>query len=291
MNRQFENAAKMVDGRLRELMRVRTPELLWRSMEYSVSAGGKRLRPALNIMAAELMGGDPAETLDMAAAIEMIHTYSLIHDDLPALDNDELRRGRPTNHIVFGEAQAVLAGDGLLNYAYEVMLQNAMRYRDNLEAHMSAISIVARAAGVDGMIAGQVVDVESEGRVINKAKVDYIHSKKTGAMITGALLSGAELFAPTPEEKAAVKKYGEAIGLVFQIVDDVLDVTADAELGKTVGKDALQGKMTYASLFGVGGSMEIATEYTKEAEKALELFGDRAQPFIEVAEMLLNRKK
>ena len=206
MNRQFENAAKMVDGRLGELMRVRTPELLWRSMEYSVSAGGKRLRPALNIMAAELMGGDPAETLDMAAAIEMIHTYSLIHDDLPALDNDELRRGRPTNHIVFGEAQAVLAGDGLLNYAYEVMLQNAMRHRDNIEAHMSAISIVAHAAGVDGMIAGQVVDVESEGRVINKTKVDYIHSKKTGAMITGALLSGVELFSPTPEEKGGCQK-------------------------------------------------------------------------------------
>jgi len=222
-----------VNKRLSELLQPRTPQLLWDSMAYSVYAGGKRLRPVLNILAAQLKGDQPGQTLDVACAIELIHTYSLIHDDLPALDNDTLRRGAPTNHMVFGEAQAILAGDGLLNYAYEVMLNNAARYPENLPAHMRAIALVAKAAGVGGMIAGQV----------------------------------------------------------FQILDDVLDVTAGAELGKTVGKDAKSGKTTYPTLFGIEESLRIAHEKTQEALEALSLFGERGEQLRLIASEMLERKK
>ena len=220
-------------------------------MAYSVAAGGKRIRPAMNLMAAELLEGDLGEALDLACAIEMIHTYSLIHDDLPALDNDTLRRGRATNHVVYGEAQAILAGDGLLNYAYEVMLQNALRHPENAAAHLAAMDIMARAAGVTGMIAGQVQDVHLEGQQIDFAQLSYIHAHKTGDMITGALLSGLSFSTLRRSSGMPCASMGKNVGLVFQIVDDVLDVTAGDELGKSRGKDALEGKTTYASLFGV----------------------------------------
>ena len=288
---ELHEIREKVDRRLLELLRAQRPELLWRSMEYSVSAGGKRLRPALLLMTNGMLGGDEAEALDIAAAVEMIHTYSLIHDDLPALDNDDLRRGKPTNHVIYGEAQAVLAGDGLLNYAYEVMLKNVARYPENLAAHMRAISAVASAAGVGGMIAGQVEDVALEGKVLSRDQVEYIHAHKTGAMITGAILAGAELTSPDDEARAALKAYGDGIGLVFQIVDDVLDVTAGAELGKTAGKDAASGKTTFASLFGIGGSMEVAADETAKAKAALGIFGEKAEPLLKLADMMLERKK
>ena len=281
----------IVDDRLKELLSSRVPELLWDSMAYSVYAGGKRVRPALHIMAARLLDEDIRQNLDIACAIEMIHTYSLIHDDLPALDNDKLRRGKPTNHVVFGEAQAILAGDGLLSYAFEVMLNNAARNEDNIYNHMLAMREVAHAAGVFGMVAGQVQDVAMEGRSISEEELKYIHAHKTGDMITGALLSGIMIHSPSEEQCDALRVYGEKIGLVFQIVDDVLDVTAGEELGKTVGKDARDGKTTYASLYGVNGAMKLAEEQNILAKQALSIFGDSAGELCDFADYMLNRKK
>ena len=281
----------VIDSRLNELLSVRTPELLWDSMAYSVNAGGKRVRPALNIMAASLLTEDVSQNIDIACAIEMIHTYSLIHDDLPALDNDDLRRGRATNHKVFGEAQAILAGDGLLSYAFEVMLENAKRYPENIMNHMLAISHVAHAAGASGMVAGQVVDVALEGKSISTEQLQYIHRHKTADMIIGALLSGIQLHSPTDEQLGALKTYGEEVGLVFQIVDDVLDVTADESLGKSLGKDARDHKTTYASLYGVDKAMELAKDHNTAAKQALGIFGDKADELCEFADMMLNRRK
>lgn len=289
IERKLTELSGIVEKRLRELFAEKEPKLLWDSMYYSVEAGGKRLRPALNLMAAALKDVDPEETLDIACAIEMIHTYSLIHDDLPALDNDALRRGKPSNHMVYGEAQAILAGDGLLSYAFEVMIQNAMRY--DTVRQIRAISRVANAAGVFGMVAGQVLDVALEGQPLAEEQLEFIHTHKTADMIVGALLAGLELGNPTEEELHAVETYGRKIGFVFQIVDDVLDVTADESLGKTLGKDAAAGKTTFASKFGVGGAMHLAEEYNEQAKEALSIFGGKADELCRLADMLLYRRK
>lgn len=283
--------AALTDSRLEELLAPRKPELLFDSMAYSVRAGGKRLRPALLLMANAMGGGDRAEALDYACAIEMIHTSSLIHDDLPAIDNDCLRRGRPTNHVVYGEAQAVIAGDALLNYAYEVMLGAAARYPGHSAAHIRAMSRIARGAGVGGMMAGQVQDVALEGTDFDYEELKYIHRHKTGDMITGALLAGLELTDPSPDALEALTLYGEQLGLVFQIVDDILDVTAGEELGKTTGKDAAAGKVTYPALFGLEKSRELAREGTEKAIDALAFFGEGARPLQEIAGMMLARNK
>ena len=281
----------VVEARLDVLLAGREPALLWDSMAYSIQAGGKRLRPVLHLLANEMGGGDAAEALDMACAIEMIHTYSLIHDDLPALDNDTLRRGKATNHVVFGEAQAILTGDALLNYAYETMIANGLAHPQNLRAHLQAMSIVAAAAGVGGMIAGQVVDVAKEGEPISQEELTYIHTHKTADMITGALLSGLELAGPDGAGRAALEEYGRCIGLVFQIVDDVLDITAGEELGKTTGKDAHSGKTTYPTLYGVEGSLKIARDKNEQAKAALEPFGNKAEWLRLIADSMLTRRK
>lgn len=279
----------LVENRLSELLPAEVPELLRDSMMYSLLAGGKRLRPAMHLLAAELVDGQIGQCLDMACAIEMIHTYSLIHDDLPALDNDVLRRGRATNHVVYGEAQAILAGDGLLNCAYETMLRNALRYPSQADKFLKAIEIIAKAAGVTGMIAGQVMDVALEGQQVDFLQLQYIHAHKTGDMITGALLSGAALFTENAELLASVESYGRNVGLVFQIVDDILDITAGEELGKSRGKDAEEGKVTYPSLFGIEKSRQIAKEKTEAAKAALAPFGNKADMLCQLADMMLKR--
>ncbi len=285
---KMDEYRKLVDNRLEELLEKQQPELLFASMKYSVSAGGKRLRPVLTLLTCEMLEGDVLEVLDIACAIEMIHTYSLIHDDLPALDNDSLRRGKPTNHVVFGEAQAILAGDALLNYAYEVMLSAASYYEQNIKSHLKAISMVARAAGVFGMIAGQVQDVSLEGKSIDEDELMYIHTHKTGDMITGAVLAGAQIAGATQEEFERLYEYSKNIGLAFQIVDDVLD-TGSSSLGKTVGKDAMAGKTTFASMYGNEKAMSMALQKTEEAKAALNIFGFAGQPLIELADQMLNR--
>ncbi|MBR3563181.1 MAG: polyprenyl synthetase family protein [Clostridia bacterium] len=278
-----------VNERLDRLFENDSPELLRESMKYSIKAGGKRLRPVLNILAAELFTDDTEENLDIACAIEMIHTYSLIHDDLPALDNDSLRRGKLTNHMVYGEAQAILAGDGLLSFAFEVMLDNAMRHKGNLEREMRAIKTIANAAGVEGMVAGQVMDVSLENTSYGYDTLSYIHTHKTADMIVGALLSGALLHTDDEEALRALRTYGEHLGHTFQIIDDILDITAGEELGKSRGKDVMEGKITYPSLFGIVKSFEMAKERTKKAIEALSVFGDKACYLKEIAEIMLNR--
>lgn len=239
------------------------------AMNYSLKAGGKRLRPILTLEACKIVGGNEEDAIPFAVAIEMIHTYSLIHDDLPALDNDDLRRGKPTNHKVFGEAMAVLAGDALLNYAFEVMLSNSIN-KENPQKYLKAINEIANSVGIYGMIGGQVVDVESEDKSISKEKLDFIHLNKTAAIIIGCMRAGAIIGNADEEQLEKITKYGKNIGLSFQIVDDILDIIGDeAKLGKHVGSDIENNKSTYPSLLGLEKSKEIAKQLIYEAKDSI----------------------
>lgn len=293
MNDLLERNKELVENRIAEILKIPgINEMLGSAMNYSVMAGGKRIRPNLNIMANALLGGEIEETLDIACAIELIHTYSLIHDDLPAMDNDELRRGKPTSHVMFGEAFAILTGDALLNLGFEVMLQNALKYSDNMEAHIKAMQVIASGAGARGMVSGQCGDIENEGQILTERELYFVHEKKTGALIEASLLSGLLLCGPTNMQIDAIKGYGKNIGLTFQITDDVLDIVGDEkDLGKTVGKDKIAKKFTFPTLYGVDGSVRIAQEKTQEAIAALEIFGEKADPLRELAEFVLQRKK
>ncbi|MEG2360909.1 MAG: polyprenyl synthetase family protein [Christensenella sp.] len=283
----------IINKRLNELLSLENVNpIIKDAMNYSVSAGGKRLRPTLNIMANALLSGNMKETLDIACAIEMIHTYSLIHDDLPAMDDDDLRRGKPTNHVMFGEAFAVLCGDALLNFAYEVMLKNALRYASNLTSHTKAMLEVATGAGVYGMITGQCGDIENEGQILTEVELKYVHTHKTGAIIKSSLLSGLLLCDPRQEYVDALSIYGDNIGLTFQIIDDVLDIVGDSDkMGKTLGKDKSSKKFTFPTLYGVDKSIKIAEEKTEEAICALKVFGTRAEELSALATFILQREK
>ena len=245
------------------------PEKLLEAMDYSLSAGGKRLRPVLLLAACETLGGDIDEALPFACALEMIHTYSLIHDDLPAMDNDDLRRGRPTNHKVFGEGMAILAGDGLLSAAAELMLRAAVGM-GNMRGTRAAEAIMRR-AGVTGMVAGQVMDVTGEGSEPTHDKVDYIHRHKTADLLTAPIEAGFILAGATDEQVAAGCEYGLRLGLAFQMVDDLLDVEGETTiLGKTTGKDAAVGKLTWVAVHGMEKTREDAAEQVRLAVNALE---------------------
>lgn len=283
----------IINQRLKELLDLKNVNpTIKDAMNYSVAAGGKRLRPTLNIMANALLSGNMKETLDIACSIELIHTYSLIHDDLPAMDNDDLRRGKPTNHVMFGEAFAILCGDALLNFAYEVMLKNALRYASNLDSHAKAMLEVANGSGVYGMITGQCGDIENEGQILTEAELKHVHVHKTGAIIKASLLSGLLLCNPRQEYIDALTVYGNNIGLTFQIVDDVLDIVGDAKkMGKTLGKDKTSKKFTFPTLYGVEKSMKIAEKKTDEAISALKIFGTRAEELSELALFILKREK
>lgn len=262
------------------------------AMRYSITAGGKRIRPVLHLMANEMCGGDVRESLDMACGIEMIHTYSLIHDDLPAMDNDELRRGKPTNHIMFGEAFAVLAGDGLLSYAFEVMLQNALRYPSRALTHLKAMQAVAHGAGTRGMLTGQSADIENEGQILTENELRFLHAHKTGDMITCSLVSGALLADADADRVKALETYGQHVGIAFQIIDDILDIEGSAEdLGKTPGKDRKAKKFTFPTLFGVAESKRMAEENTQHAVEALDPYGNAAVPLQVFARDMLMRHK
>lgn len=269
-------------------------KVLLASARYSLLAGGKRLRPVLVLAAANAMGVSVQEAMPYACAIEMIHTYSLIHDDLPAMDNDTLRRGRPTNHVVYGEAMAILAGDGLLTHAFAHLAAQALRYPMRAQAHLRAIRAVADAAGLEGMVAGQSVDVYCEKRGCapdeSKGQLDYIHQNKTAAMIRGALLAGAELGDPSEAARRAFSDYGEALGMAFQVADDILDATSTTEImGKTVGKDAAVGKLTYVALYGLEESKARLEQLTQQAIRAIAPV-DTDKFFAELAQDLLIRK-
>ncbi|WP_246926882.1 polyprenyl synthetase family protein [Clostridioides difficile] len=260
------------------------------AMNYSLSAGGKRLRPILTLEACKIVGGNEDEAIPFAIAIEMIHTYSLIHDDLPALDNDDLRRGRPTNHKVYGEATGILAGDALLNYAFEVMLAGSIN-KENPEKYLKAINEIAKGAGIYGMIGGQVVDVESENKQIEKEKLDYIHMNKTAAMMVGCMRAGATIGGANSEQMEEITKYAKNIGLSFQIVDDILDIVGDeSKLGKKVGSDIENHKSTYPSLLGLDKSKEIAHNLIDEAKKSIEKLSDDVDFLNGLAEYIIDRE-
>lgn len=289
---RLKKTRKLVDRRLDELLKVHCEEgVLFDAMRYSLMAGGKRLRSALCLMSARLFG-DETKALDFACALEMIHSYSLIHDDLPAMDDDNLRRGKPTNHMVFGEAMAILAGDGLLNTAFEVMINSAAEDRENIINKTKAIGIIAKAAGADGMIQGQTADIEFEGKDKDEEVLSYIHERKTAALITASVLSGAVIMGADEKEINALKEYGHCIGLVFQIVDDILDVEGDEKkLGKTLGKDEASGKQTFAGIYGLDRSKQIASEMTDKAKRSIKLFSNKAEELSVLAEFLLHREK
>ncbi|CEN91563.1 geranyltranstransferase [[Clostridium] sordellii] len=270
-NCELKNRVNKIEQILNEYMPKEEgyQKKIFESMNYSLKAGGKRLRPILTLEACKIVGGEEKDAIAFAVAIEMIHTYSLIHDDLPALDNDDLRRGRKTNHKVYGEAMAILAGDGLLNYAYEIMLKESIGKNDP-EKYLKAINEIAKSAGIYGMIGGQVVDIESEGKKIDMDKLDFIHMNKTAAIIIGCMRAGAIIGNATDKQLEDITKYAKNIGLSFQIVDDILDIVGDeAKLGKNVGSDIDNEKSTYPSLIGLEKSKEVANQLIKEAKASI----------------------
>ncbi|HEY3458996.1 MAG TPA: farnesyl diphosphate synthase [Bryobacteraceae bacterium] len=282
---------KIVDRALDEWVPAETvaPESIHRAMRYSLFAGGKRIRPILAIAAARTIGGDTTGIENAACALELIHTYSLIHDDLPALDNDDLRRGRPTCHKVFGEALAVLAGDSLLTLAFEVLSRLP---GVAAERRIRLVEELSRAAGtVGGMIAGQVHDIEGERQTPTALLLESIHRAKTGALLRASVRMGAIYAGASAAELAALSQYGEHAGLAFQIVDDVLDVEESSEaLGKTAGKDQAQQKITFPAVYGLERSRQMAEDEREAAHAALSVFGDRAARLRQIADFIVKRK-
>ncbi len=260
---------------------------IYEAMRYSLLSGGKRIRPVLCMAVCDMLGGSLTEPTVIGSAIECIHTYSLIHDDLPCMDNDDFRRGKPTNHKVFGETTALLAGDGLLNKAFEI-IGNA-DVPDNKK--ILCLMNISTASGVDGMIGGQVIDLKNEKNAdVSVEELKTMHSLKTGALIDTAAYCGAVLGDATEAEITAIKEFSSALGLAFQVKDDILDYTGNEELlGKPVGSDAENEKVTFVTLFGIEKSEEILNELTEKAKSALDIFGDKAEFLLEFADFLLER--
>jgi len=281
---------QQVDAELDRLVPPETapPETIHRAMRYSLFAGGKRIRPILCLEAADAVGGAPQCVTAAACSLELIHTYSLIHDDLPALDNDDYRRGKLTNHKVFGDAMAILAGDALLTLAFQVLAELDLA----AERKSRLIAELATAAGtVGGMIGGQVADLEGEGKPPDAMLLETIHRAKTGALLRASLRLGAICAGAGEAQYEALSCYGEHIGLAFQIVDDILDVEESSEsLGKTAGKDAQQHKITFPAVYGLDASRRMAEEECARAHEVLALFGPRAAGLNELADLIVRRK-
>jgi geranylgeranyl diphosphate synthase type II len=267
------------------------PETIHRAVRYSLFAGGKRIRPVLVLAAGEAVGAPREELLPLACAVEMIHTYSLIHDDLPAMDDDDLRRGKPTSHKVFGEAIAILAGDALLTRAFHLLATVPSGVDDALaRRRLAATEVLAEACGTGGLIGGQVMDLESEGRAIDAPSLERLHRAKTGALLSACVRGSAILGGARTSELEALSRYAAAIGLAFQVVDDVLDATEDAaSLGKTAGKDAAAHKATYVSVHGIARAREMADGLLREALAAVAPLGPRAALLQAVARLIVER--
>jgi geranylgeranyl diphosphate synthase type II len=281
---------RLVEAELERLLPAANerPALIHQAMRYSVFAGGKRVRPILCMEAFRIFSGDMALVLPVACALEFIHTYSLIHDDLPALDNDDLRRGVPTCHKKFGEAIAILAGDALLTLTFETLASAPLLPAERV----ALVREVASAAGTrDGMVGGQVEDLEAEGQEVTAEMLEYIHRSKTAALIRASIVSGAIAGAASDEDRDLLRTFGGLIGWAFQVTDDILDVEeSSANLGKTAGKDQAQQKATYPALFGLPKSHEFARELAARAMGALETFGGRATNLRELGEFLILRR-
>jgi len=288
----LDRGRRLVDAALDRLLPPETaqPPALHKAMRYSIFAGGKRLRPLLAMAAAEAVGAQPETVLDEACSLELIHTYTLIHDDLPAMDNDDFRRGMPTSHKVFGEAMAILAGDALQTQAFGLLARAYTLGRHSPERLVQVSGMLADACGSQGVIGGQVVDIESEGSSVSLETLDYIHAHKTGKLIHAAVMLGAILGGATPARQQALACYGKAIGLAFQITDDILDVVSTTEqLGKTVGKDAQAGKATYPGLLGMDEARRMQQHYLDLSLAALASYDEKAEPLRAIGRVIVER--
>jgi geranylgeranyl diphosphate synthase type II len=289
--KRFDSYLEMINRRLTALLPVCTYDApdVCDAMRYSLDGGGKRIRPVLLLESCRLCGGDVADALDFACALEMIHTYSLVHDDLPCMDDDDMRRGKPACHIAFGEATAVLAGDALLTQAFAAAANSEAAKKTPARA-LEAIALLSKYAGAEGMIGGQVVDLQSEGKTIALSRLQTMDSLKTGALMRAACEIGAVLAGADNEKRAALVRYAEALGQAFQIVDDILDVTSDVQtLGKPIGSDAELQKSTYVSLLGLDRAKAAAKDCTAAAIDALNVFGADAAFLRSLAENLMTR--
>ena len=265
------------------------PATIHKAMRYSLFAGGKRIRPILCLQSAAAIGDDVNGAIEAGCALEMIHTYSLIHDDLPALDNDDFRRGKPTCHKVFGEAMAILAGDALFTLAMQTLVTIPLLGAARIVDLVKELSFSS--GTVDGMIGGQVTDIEGENQTPTPELLDRIHRAKTGALLRASVRMGGICAGASPAQAAALSRYGEHAGLAFQIVDDILDVEASSEaLGKTAGKDAAQGKITFPAVYGLAESKAMALDQCRQAHESLALFGERARRLHEIADLIVHRK-
>jgi geranylgeranyl diphosphate synthase type II len=290
LQQYFQERLQLIDRALDgHLPRASTkPPTIHKAMRYSLFAGGKRIRPVLTLAAAEACGGATAEALPAACAVECIHTYSLIHDDLPCMDDDDLRRGRPTSHKVFGEGVAVLTGDALLTIAFEILAKTKPAARYGVA---QLVGELAHAAGSEWLIGGQVADLEGEGRPLRGAELKYIHRCKTAALLTASIRLGAMSANATPRQLENLTAFGQALGLAFQIIDDILDVTQTTEkLGKTAGKDVQATKATYPAIFGLEKSRAEARRLTRAAHTAIQPFGKKGAILREIADSLLARE-
>jgi geranylgeranyl diphosphate synthase, type II len=279
----------LVETALDRAVPVTYPEKIYESMRYSLMAGGKRLRPILCLASCELFGGTLEMAMPTACAMEMIHTMSLIHDDLPAMDNDDYRRGKLTNHKVYGDDIAILAGDGLLSYAFEFIASRT----ENVPPQrvLQVISRLGYAVGATGLVGGQVVDLDSEGLTdVSEETLTFIHTHKTGALLEVSVVSGAILAGASESDLSRLTRYSQNIGLAFQIIDDILDITSTTEiLGKSAGKDVQAQKVTYPSLWGIEESQRKATQLVTDAKAELSVFGDKAEPLCSIADFITSR--
>ncbi|MEY2833206.1 MAG: hypothetical protein RLZZ574_2465 [Cyanobacteriota bacterium] len=291
LNNYLKQQQIIVEQALDQSIAIAKPEKIYEAMRYSLLAGGKRLRPILCLATCDLMGGTKAMAMPTACALEMIHTMSLIHDDLPAMDNDDFRRGKPTNHKVYGDDIAILAGDGLLAYAFEyVATQTRNVAPENI---IRVVAALGRTVGAAGLVGGQVLDLESEGKAdITAETLSFIHTHKTGALLEASVVCGAILANAQPEDIARLSRYAQNIGLAFQIIDDILDITAtDEQLGKTAGKDLQAQKATYPSLWGLEKSRLKAQELVDDAITQLSAYGIKAEPLRAVASYIVTRDR
>lgn len=295
--RSFDEYKELVDQHLMDFIpNIDNKSIsLYESMKYSLTAGGKRLRPVLLLAACEFAGGNIKEAIPYACAIEYIHTYSLIHDDLPAMDNDDLRRGLPTNHKVYGDAIAILAGDGLLNCAFEAISKDMMFFYDSPEKirkRVNAAYEIAKGAGVRGMVAGQVSDIEAENAIASKEMLEYIHLNKTGALIRAAIKAGLYLGNPTDSMINDLEKYSENLGIAYQIADDIMDVVGNPdEMGKAAGSDEKKHKNTYTSILDIDHARNRLDELTAKAVESIEKYYDNAEFFRNLVLDLAKRTK
>jgi len=268
------------------------PARIAEAMQYSLSAGGKRIRPILCMASAEAVGGDAGNVMHAACALEMIHTYSLIHDDLPAMDNDELRRGKPTAHIQFDEATAILSGDALLTLAFQVLSDPLYITHDNLNENLRVIHIIAEAAGYNGMVAGQMLDMMSEGNALELKEIERLHKKKTGALIEASVTAGALLGKASQEQLHALQQFAKFIGLAFQAMDDILNVRGDPlKMGKAVGTDADRLKNTYPSILGLAESEKYAEQLVEKSLQAIESLDKKANPLRAISRYIISRNR